>query len=700
MKRAFAVLLLSVFWGMCTACSRAPHDSHELLLADFPEKRVECAPEWRIAKRFPVGENRVIRLPLPEPPASFSGKLRIGILEGMPGEARATLRIYVGRQCAGVITPGAEMHWRDYSIALPEEPTQDNPCRIVSNTTQDLWVSPCEVTYAKPTRPNILVYLVDTLRLDHLGCYGYARNTSPNIDAFRRDGIQFTQLMPQASWTKPSVASLFTSTYPNVHGAQDRPDMLREGLPSLAGALRRAGYETHAFITNTNLLPLWGFGDGFSRYVNVEAADFVNCDDAKVVDTAIEAIHHAQGRPWFLHVHAMGPHAPYEAPGTFLDRFARPQYDPDPEQARRQQAVDRYDGEIAYSDAQFRRLLDTLRELGAYDSTLIIFLSDHGEEFWEHGGFDHGKTLYEEMLRVPLLIKLPAQRMAGQSRDALIEMVDIAPTVLEILGLPEEKEFEGQSFHTLLETNRQKPRMGYATLVNLAASLRTSKNTDTKYLLDAAGHKESWFSLTEDPGEHTPLATIPESGAALRIHASRMGIHGAQGLHLLMTCGEAKHTVTGSIQGAGFGPFDLHYYNWKSDVKQSADAVHFTFLTKHATDVTNQRDVWHTQFAEQDNAHLRIPMTSKSVFRLEIQVDGKVIPPESLFLGGLAESAPPLPDTELHPFDLLGDANLFDPAGLPRKFAVYVWYVAPEEEIQEEDLDPKIRENLQALGYL
>jgi arylsulfatase A-like enzyme len=698
MMRPAVQMVGLIVLSLLAAC-RPPADfSRETLLPDLLQRRLEQHSEWRQAWRMPMGTGHVLRVPAPSTGAESGATLRLGVLEGEPGMGQATLRVYAGDRLIHRIRTGKTPQWADYRIPLPEI-SADAPCRIVKDTEQILWVGPCEVI-AGAGRPNVLLYLVDTLRQDHLGCYGYARDTSPHVDALAGESVVFTQLMPQSSWTKPSVASMLTSTYPNVHGAQDRPDMLREGLPTLAGALRDAGYETHGMITNTNLVPLWGFGEGFSRYVDVDSADWVNCDDAKVVDVAIRTLESVQGRPWFLYVHTMGPHDPYEAPGGCDQKYQRPSYPGSEEEQQRARTVDRYDGEISYSDAQFQRLLEQLKALGMYDNTFIVFASDHGEEFWEHGGATHGKTLYEEMLRVPLLIKMPGGQFGGERRDGLVEMVDLAPTLLDVLGVPPEPEFQGRSFRALLETGAQAPRIGYAALVNLAASARTAKTTEYKYLTDVVAHQESWFDLVRDPGEKSPAAAPAPAAEALRPHTRKLGLQGAEGLHILMTCGEEKHTVTGSIEAANLGPFDLHYYEWKSQVTASENKLEFRFLTKHPEDVSHQRDVWHTQLAEQDNAHLRIPMPPETEFRLHLEVDGHPVPPELLTLGTAAETQLPGPDAPLHPLDILAGADTYDPAGLPRKFAIYVWYVTPSPDIPEETLDPKIRDNLKALGYL
>ena len=198
-----------------------------------------------------------------------------------------------------------------------------------------------------------------------------------------------------------------------------------------------AGFETQGLVTNPGCLPVWGIGDEFMFYGDVESRRYRHRDDTEVTDRAIEAARFAAGRPWFFYVHAMGPHAPYEPPGEYATMFQSPTVDGDPLAMERLTALNLYDGEIACTDMHFGRLINELKTLGLYDNTIIIFLSDHGEEFREHGGDYHGKTLYEEQLRVPLLIKLPHSARAGERRNDLIEMVDVAPTILDLVGMPD-----------------------------------------------------------------------------------------------------------------------------------------------------------------------------------------------------------------------------------------------------------------------
>jgi arylsulfatase A-like enzyme len=342
-----------------------------------------------------------------------------------------------------------------------------------------------ESTGAQPSRsssrhygraaPNVIVYLVDTLRADHLGCYGYAKNTSPHIDRFSREGYLFTNAQAQSSWTRSSVASLFTGLLPQVHGANDDPDKLPEEASTLAESLKASGYSTAGITGNGNAHGPWGFAQGFDYFEHVT---HVRPDDPLATSDEINEVvfawldEHSEEQPFFLYVHTIDPHAPYDPPEPFRSRFApsvrnreigsveaiqqlhrREERIPD---GHVQALLDLYDAEIAANDASFGRFLEELKRRGLYDGSVIVFLSDHGEEFYEHGDWTHGKTLHAELLDVPIIVKPPRGFSTlppgeGSHRiDSVVQHVDIYPTILDIVGAPVPDGIQGRSVVPLL----------------------------------------------------------------------------------------------------------------------------------------------------------------------------------------------------------------------------------------------------------
>ena len=313
---------------------------------------------------------------------------------------------------------------------------------------------------APVTRPrNVIIYLVDTLRADHLGCYGYNRPVSPRIDAFARQAIRFRHTVAQSSWTRPSTCTILTGLLPRTHGVNGRRDVLSEAAVTLAERLREKGYETAGFVTNGNVARGFGLAQGFGTYRLLpqkrSAATDLNAAAAEWLATGW-----TKNAPFFLYLHASEPHAPYNPPPPFRQRFApnaqdeiltrlgflkrleRREVEATPE--LRRNLLDLYDAEIAANDDAFGALLDLLVERGLAESTAIVFLSDHGEELYDHGGWEHGKTLHAEMLDVPLIVRAP-----GLAADKVLEQqaqhADVVPTILDLLGLPVPAGLEGRS---------------------------------------------------------------------------------------------------------------------------------------------------------------------------------------------------------------------------------------------------------------
>jgi len=314
-------------------------------------------------------------------------------------------------------------------------------------------------------RPNIVLITVDTLRADHLGCYGYTRPTSPHIDRLAMEGALFERAFTTLPRTTQAVASIVTGRYPKTHGARGLFSSLAPVNLTLAEILKNEGYDTAAFVSNLFLKPGQGFEQGFDRYDN--PPERWDSDSARPITT--EAIQwlasRSRGRPYFLWVHYLDPHWTYRPDPPFDTKF-----DPDfngpftlyddldarrltkgqvifenrltPRQVEHVRAL--YDGEIAQVDAALGRLLDALAEPGA-PPPLVVFTADHGESLGEHGYyFAHGEYLYQETLHVPLIIRFPGRVAAGTRIDALAENVDIAPTIVALLGIERLQSVDGR----------------------------------------------------------------------------------------------------------------------------------------------------------------------------------------------------------------------------------------------------------------
>lgn len=327
---------------------------------------------------------------------------------------------------------------------------------------------------AEPEQPpDIVLITIDTLRADHLGAYGYDRPTSPALDRLAREGVLFENAHSPSSWTRPAVASLFTSLWPSEHGATAFERPLRAGVATLAELLRNAGYRTVGVSGNfVHVSEPAGLARGFDDWFALSKATrgegnaiFTDADpagtpvyrrapDASELNAAVlERVPPAGDAPLFLYVHYMDPHSAYSPPSEHRARFARdPGYRADDfasssllkslargevelSDRDRRWLIDLYDAEIASVDAAIEELLEALAARGYGSDSVICVVSDHGEEFGEHGGWFHGISLHAESLRVPLILRDPRSGRRGERREEPVDLIDVATTLLRRAGV-------------------------------------------------------------------------------------------------------------------------------------------------------------------------------------------------------------------------------------------------------------------------
>jgi len=372
-----------------------------------------------------------------------------------------------------------------------------------------------------PPRPrNVIFILVDTLRADRLGAYGYRRGTSPNVDAFASEAVTFENARSQASCTFPSANSILTSRGPAAFLGQPNQALgIPQGIPSLAEILRQHGFHTVAVSASavvrrspTRFNPHGGFDRGFEVFDE-------DClwKPAACVNRAAAEHLRPDRRPLFLYLHYIDPHGPYQPPEGWRRKFARGR--PEKEWVRRGDPnpigdwlykgkpnpgltpadlaflKDLYDEEIAYFDSRFAKLLAALRDSGRLDDSLVVFASDHGEEFLEHGHVKHCRTLFDSSIRVPLLLRIPGADAKTVSRP--VENLDIVPTLLDYLGIQAAIPFEGRSLRPWIEGDASSDELQYG----LQGALRSASDGRFKLIHDLASGAVSLFDLAADPGE-------------------------------------------------------------------------------------------------------------------------------------------------------------------------------------------------------
>jgi arylsulfatase A-like enzyme len=284
--------------------------------------------------------------------------------------------------------------------------------------------------------PDVILVTIDTLRADHVGCYGYALAQTPTIDALARSGVRFTRAYTPVPITLPAHGSLLTGTFPMATGMHDfTTNKAPANSATLARILRDHGYTTAAFIGSAVLDSRFGLNQGFDIYfdhfdfsqLRMSNFDELERRGDQVVDEVLSWLKLDPRRPLFLWVHLYDPHYPYTPPEPYASRFRN----------------SLYDGEIAFADAQLGRLFSYLRERGEYDNALIVLASDHGEGLGEHGEKTHGFFIYNSTLHVPLIFKVPGARPRVVEEE--VSLVDVLPTLLQALKLPVPPAVQGRS---------------------------------------------------------------------------------------------------------------------------------------------------------------------------------------------------------------------------------------------------------------
>jgi arylsulfatase A-like enzyme len=398
---------------------------------------------------------------------------------------------------------------------------------------------------AAPSAPpvNLLLISLDTLRADHVGAVRAGRSITPHLDELARDGVVFSECISSAPVTLPAHASILTSLHPSHHAASNgRRTQISESVTTLGELLVAAGYRTASFNGGIQLDRAWGVGRGFEVFESVHEWNDPTLALAgpenrmrAVVAKAREWIGAESKRPFFLFLHSYEIHHPYNPDAAALREVARPysggigdaisltllrqinagEHPVDAEDV--QHIVDTYSAELLSADRALGELFAFLREQGLYDDTLIVFTSDHGEEFGEHGMIGwHSHTLYDELLRVPLIFKFPRSALAGRVVAGQVRAIDIAPTALAALGLPAPAQFEGVDLAAAARAGRADGLVAVSQedgRPKAPASLRTRR---WKF------HDGKLFDLLADPGEAVDLAgERPDIVGALRAELER-----------------------------------------------------------------------------------------------------------------------------------------------------------------------------------
>jgi choline-sulfatase len=374
-------------------------------------------------------------------------------------------------------------------------------------------------------KPNLFLILIDTLRADHLGSYGYARPTSPNIDELARKGVRFDRAYSAASWTNPSILALFTGLYPSdAWEPQEHKEAIKLAVPwdvdTIAEILSVNGYLTMAASDHPGINHEL-FGQGFDIYLNLLHVDgpwseWRETDSEKVLKQLHTLL---EGRPdqrLFTYIHLIYPHQPYEPPPPYDDCFGRGSLRIRPD--NRASVINMYDGDIRHADEVIKEIIADIQAQGLGKDSVVVLLSDHGEGFWEHGLWEHGNSLYNELLHIPLVFYAPGRIPENKTIRDLVRSIDILPTVLDLVGIEyDENNFRGRSLLPLMKDGQDdRKRLAFSEFPHSKIVFGRSIQSLTEKLIDPGqdDRMPEYYDTVEDPGELNDLGSSKSSSVA------------------------------------------------------------------------------------------------------------------------------------------------------------------------------------------
>ena len=577
-------------------------------------------------------------------------------------------------------------------------------------------------------KPNILIWLVDTLRADHLSVYGYSRNTSPQLDKFAKDAIVFENAYAPSSWTKPSTASLLTGVNPNRHGAVGYYGRL-SGARLIGEYVKPLGYQTAAFATNPWIRPFWGFEPGFDTYGQDPWDLFRHSGADKVAANISKTLDQGVPQPFLFYVHTLDPHDGYAPPPPY-DTMWGPRLKKRATSGRYiwnapphivEDMIKGYDGDIAFGDHYFGRVLDTLKQRGLYEDSLIIFTADHGEEFFEHGHGGHGRTLYESLVHVPLIVKFPKNILAGQRAPIRVSLIDVLPTILSYLHLPGAEHLDGMSLiesldatpdsgfervffmqtdHTLTEFRPPEQSVLRGVLLGRHKYVDQTKPHTTKILLDIASDPEEKVDLLSSEAE---VAADLASLLASYVTESEPGIH-FRNVNVIEKTTQ-KHTFQIKLRTEGqFVGLQKQQFE-EEDLAEISENKKALSLVLHSVNrnalMKNKQSSW---VIDEDSILFHVEPSDAKIVVEQYECDKA--PDLSLYVGSASKKVDTFPYEFSTQHGEVIATNVGDlvPSGeeysLTGPAGGYLAVVPPRSRAKRSDLDEAMIKKLKSLGYV
>jgi len=395
---------------------------------------------------------------------------------------------------------------------------------IALNAAERAWLTKLEARLAG--KPDFMIFMIDALRADRVGAYGYGRDTTPTLDSLAAAGVQFENATSNANMTRLTVPSIFTLLYPSTLGMASTLTMMSPRTLTIAELMKNAGYQTLAYIPNPSMKKRLNFDQGFDVYDDkiFYVRKFRSWESMSVInERVLDWLRGNRGRRFFIYIHSCDAHAPYSPPPPYDTMF----YDPASEETAREarpitdeeyarmhgyQRLDGdrgdlnyykglYDGEVRYTDDKLGELLAEMRRLGVAENTVFFFSADHGEGFLEHGEWDHGHHAYDEVIHVPLIMTAPEAGVRGSKIVPPVHTFDMSATVLDLAGVPAAPEFQAKSMMPLLRGEAAPWEYSYIE----SDDVRALRSPRWKFIQDRESGEEMLFDLAADSAEYTNL---------------------------------------------------------------------------------------------------------------------------------------------------------------------------------------------------
>jgi arylsulfatase A-like enzyme len=396
---------------------------------------------------------------------------------------------------------------------------------LVSALAPALWLSGCGKLLQRK-KPNIILIVIDTLRFDHVSCYGYHRKITPNIDRLAQQSLLFKKAVSTAPWTLPSVASILTSRLPSILRIYEDYTTIDDRFPLLPQILKNYNYTNYGIVSSVLLSSSLGFNKGFDYYKEVDITRHAGISSPLITEKAVSCIRQGHNNPFFLFLHYFDPHYPfilheqYKYHPSYKGRIKSGHHISDLWRIRHtlsqediRYLLSLYDSEIAFTDFHVGKLLNELINRDLYDNSIIIITSDHGEEFMERGWIGHTITLHQELIHVPLIMKLPG----GKARiiDTPVGLIDIVPTLCKYLGFEIPDGLDGKALN-LKGGSLAGSRPIYSETFNSQSNRPDAEPIafvsvildNWKLIHDGTTHTEQIYDLSSDPLEKSNLAGL------------------------------------------------------------------------------------------------------------------------------------------------------------------------------------------------